>query len=176
MQQYPTLIALYALGLGCLAARRPDALVEALASIRVNEAGRDLPLVVAAGSWRVLDDDAMTQLPGLDQRKTPTSDYLHQRLREPTRGIFSADDEYDDLFDQLEYLLSLAFTFAYGRGFLPAGRFAWRRDQSGHAEPDQAVVAHRKQLLAAGLFDRSDEALDKAKAAYDERIASRFPW
>jgi hypothetical protein len=171
MQQYPALLALYALGLGCLAARRPDPLINALASIRVNEAGRDRPLVVAAGGWRVLDHGAMMQLAGLERSKTPISDYLHQRLREPVRDILPADDEYDDLFDQLEYLLGLAFMVTYGRGYTPAGRFAWRHDHPGQAEPAQAVVAHRKQLLSAGLFDGSAEALDTAKAAYDEGIA-----
>jgi hypothetical protein len=115
-------------------------------------------------------------LPGLDRRKTPISDHLHERLREPARGVLPADDEYDDLFDQLEYLLGLALMVAYGRGFAPAGRFAWRH-HPGHAEPDQAVAAHREQLLAAGLFEGSAEALDTAKAAYDKAIArSGLAW
>jgi hypothetical protein len=77
----------------------------------------------------------MTQLSGLERHKTPISDCLHQRLREPARSILPADDEYDDLFDQLEYLLGLAFMFAYGRGYAPAGRFAWRHHHPGPAEP-----------------------------------------
>jgi hypothetical protein len=173
MQRYPALLALYGLGLGCLAARRPGALARAVSTIRIEEAGTDQPIAMGMANYRVLDPQTMKQLPGHQRHLTPISDYLHGRLREAARGILPADDEYDDVFDQLEYLLGVASAYAWGDGTGPVGRFAWRRQYDPNAKADAAVVAHREQLLSVGVFGGSAEALDAAKIAYDEQIAKR---
>lgn len=167
-QQYPTMLAVYALGLGSLAARRPSPLARALATIRVPTLGRELLLGQAVASWLVLDDDLMKQLPGLGQHGTPISDYLHDRLRDVVRPVLPDDQEYDEVFDQLEYLLGVVCAHARGAG--PIGRFVWRRRFSESPVPDEPFATHTAALLSAGLFDGQRETLDATKAAYDERV------
>jgi hypothetical protein len=165
------MLAVYALGLGALAARRPAPLARVLATIRVPKMGREMPLGQAAGSWSVLDQEAMRQLPDLGQRKTPVSDYLHDRLRDVARTVVPDDNEYDEVFDQLEYLLGVVFAHARGHGIGPIGRFVWRERQSDRPVPDEPFATHTAALLSAGLFDGQREALDTTKAACDEQVA-----
>jgi hypothetical protein len=40
-------------------------------------------------------------------RKTPVSDDLHGRLRNPLKPLMRVDDDYDDYFDKLEVMLGL---------------------------------------------------------------------
>jgi hypothetical protein len=171
MQRYPTMLAVYTLGLGSLAARRPLPLAHALATIRVPMVGRELPLGQAAASWSVLDHDLMKQLPGLDQRLTPISDYLHDRLRDLARPVLPNDQEYDEVFDQLEYLLGVAYAHVRGNGVGPMGRFVWRRRYNDVPVPDEPFATQTDALLSAGLFGGQRATLDATKAAYDERVS-----
>jgi hypothetical protein len=174
MELYPALLALYAVGLGALAGRRVEPLAHALSTITVPHPNGPEPLVEAISSWRVLDAAACNAIvaPG-ERRKTPTSDYLHDLLREPLRPVVAGDDEYSNLFDELEYLLGVVCTSTYGRG--PVGRFVWR----GGGDPEltaERVLAHRDALLAAGLFAGESSKLDEANASYVEELrgSSRF--
>jgi hypothetical protein len=168
-QQYPTMLAVYALGLGTLVAPRPSPLARALATIRVPMIGKELPLGQAIASWSVLDDNTMKQLPGLDRHKTPTSDYLHGRLRDVARSVLPDDHEYDEVFDQVEYLLGVVCAHTR-RGLGPIGRFVWRRGDSEPPVPDEPFATHAAALLSAGLFDGQREVLDATKATYDEWV------
>jgi hypothetical protein len=170
-QQYPTMLAVCALGLGSLAARRPAPLARALATIHVPKMGREVPLGQAIASWSVLDHDAMRQLPDLAQRTTPISDYLHDRLRSIARTVMSDDNEYDEVFDQLEYLLGVVSAHTRGNGIGPIGRFVWREHNNNRLVPDEPFATHTEALLSADLFDGQRETLDATKAAYDERVA-----
>ncbi len=169
--QYPTLLALYALGLGSLHAHRPDPLARALATIRIQAQGEELPLGRAASSWRVLDHGVMSSMPGLEKRKTPISDYLHDRLRDTARSILPDDDDYDETFDRLEYFLGVVYAQARGDRSGPIGRFVWRSRYDDRPVPDELLVAHGDALLSIGLFDGQRETLDRAKAAYDEGVS-----
>ena len=53
MQQYPTLLALYAVTLGAVAANRLEPAAMALGSIKVQESGRQLPIMASVSSWSV---------------------------------------------------------------------------------------------------------------------------
>ena len=59
MQQYPTLLALYALALGALAANRVNSIARALAEVSVREYSETVPVAVAAASWKVLAGDTL---------------------------------------------------------------------------------------------------------------------
>jgi hypothetical protein len=174
--QYPTMLALYALGLGCLASGQVASFAHALATIRLPVGSRNLSLGVAVSSWRVLDEGAMKALPDLERRQTPVSDYLHGRLRDCARPILPDDADYDRRFDELEYLLGVIFAHERGSGTGPIGRFVWRSRYS-EQWPDEALVTHRGALLTAGLFDGSGDALDQTKTAYDEQLSrSGLAW
>jgi hypothetical protein len=112
----------------------------------------------------------MKQLPGLDRHKTPSSDYLHDRLRDTARPVLPDDHEYDEVFDQVEYLLGVVCAHARRDSVGPIGRFVWRRGSRDSPVPDEPFVTHAPALLSAGLFDGQREVLDATKAAYDERV------
>ena len=170
VQQYPAMLGVYALGLGALAAQRPTPLALALATVRVQRMGREEPLGQAIASWSVLDEGAVRQLPDLAKRKTPISDYLHDRLRDFARPVLPDDHEYDEVFDQLEYLLGVVSAHARGHGIGPIGRFIWGQRPNDKPIPDEPFTTHAAAFLSAGLFDGQQETLDTTKAAYDERI------
>ncbi len=166
MQLYPSLLATYGLGLGSLAAQRPDALALSLGSIVVREPNGDLPLAVGTSNWSVFDHNLVKPFVGEGNRKTPISDYLHQCLRQFVRDVVPDDDAYDQLFDELEYLLAVLYAHYRGEGVGPVGRYVWR----GHGErpvPDQALLRHADVWLSAGLFSGVEEELTTTKAAYD---------
>ena len=97
MQQYPTLLALYALGLGAVAAERIDSIARVLAEVVVRKGSETRPVAVAAASRGVLDVDCVKQSLGeLERQLTPVSDHLsgvggsrrvrHSRQSRTTRG------------------------------------------------------------------------------------------
>jgi len=168
---YPALLAVYAVGLGCIARDRMAPFAQALARIKVHHpTGTDEKLSSAAASWRALNPEVVKTLYE-SKRKTPVSDYLHEVLREPAHWVIPVDADYDRLFDELEYALGVICTADYGRG--PIGRFVWR-DQYGIAGrwPVGAIDRNRADLLDAGLFEGLDAKLQEATSAYKENIKS----
>jgi hypothetical protein len=93
-------------------------------------------------------------------------------LRDIARPVLPDDQEYDEVFDQLEYLLGMVYAHVRGDGTGPIGRFVWRRRYSGAPVPDEPLATHTSALLAAGLFDAQAETLDATKAAYDQFVGS----
>ncbi len=66
MQQCPTLLALYAMGLGSVAADRLEPIAKALGTIEV-QVNQKRPVGVSASSWAVLDHDAVKKSMNLSQ-------------------------------------------------------------------------------------------------------------
>jgi len=167
---YPALLALFAIGISALAARRVTPLSRVLTAVDVPDPNGRQPFAVRVSSWRVLNGQVCNELLGKEiSRRTPISDYLAARLREPVGHVLSSDDEYDDSFDQLEYLLGVVSVFAYGRG--PIGRFVWRHQRYGlDGLPENVLSDHEQALLDAGLFDGDPDLLAEAKATYDSRV------
>ncbi len=144
LQQYPTLLLLYASGLGALAGRRPIALARVLSRISVRDPNGVRPVGVAAASWTALNHGLCNQLPGFERRHTPISDYLFALLREPFSTVLPDDDDYSSTFDDLEYLLGLVYADWRGDGIGPIGRFAWRRTTDS---PGTSVLRYRDAWL-----------------------------
>jgi hypothetical protein len=85
---------------------------------------------------------------------------------------FLRHQDYDEVFDQLEYLLGMVYAHVRGDGAAPIGRFVWRRQRSGAPVPDEPLATHTGALLAAGLLDAQAETLDATKVAYDQFVRS----
>ena len=116
MQQYPTLLALYALALGALAADRVDSIARALTGITVQEGSEPMPVAVAAASLHVLKRDTVKRsLDGFERRKTPISDHLCDLMGPVMSGMVGDQQRLEDLFDEVEYLLGVAYA-AHGLG------------------------------------------------------------
>ena len=80
MQQYPTLLAMYALGVGSFAADRINPIARILAEISVREDSYTEPLAVAVNGESVLGD-AMQALHGYEPRANRSPDRLLGLLR-----------------------------------------------------------------------------------------------
>ena len=174
MQQYPTLLALYALTFGALAADRVDSIARVLTDITVQEGPKPMPVAVAAASLYVLKHDTMKRsLDGFERRKTPVSDHLWDLMCSAMSSIVADQQRVEDLFDEVEYLLGIAYT-VHGLGPGPVGRAAWRTANSNR-RPGSLTRRHAQALLAAGLFD-SEEHLTQVLATYDEDLRSSRHW
>ena len=117
MQQYPTLLALYAVTLGAVAANRLEPAAMALGSIKVQESGRQLPIMASVSSWSVLDGDIVKKsIAELGRRKTPVSDHLLDVLRPAMTEIIRDEMRLEDCFDEAEYLIGLSYASLHGQG------------------------------------------------------------
>ena len=171
MQQYPTLLALYALALGALAADRVDSIARVLTDITVQKGSEPVPVAVAATSWHVLQHDPVKQsLDGFKDHKTPVSDHLCDLMGPAMSGMVGDQQRFEDLFDEVEYLLGVAYT-VHGPGTGPVGRAAWRTANSNRG-PGNLTRRHAQALVAAGLFN-SDEHLTQMLQTYDADLHSR---
>ena len=174
MQQYPTLLALYSLALGALAADRIDSITRVLTDITVQEGSEPVPVAVAAASWHVLSRGTVKRsLDGLERRTTPVSDHLWDLMGSMVSGIVVDRQRLEDLFDEVEYLLGIAYV-AHRPGRGPVGRASWRTAHSSR-RPGSLTKRHAQALVAAGLFD-SDEHLTQALQTYDEDLRSSRHW
>ena len=174
MQQYPTLLALYALALGALAADRVDSIARVLTGITVQEGSEPMPVAVAAASLHVLKHETVKRsLDGFERRKTPVSDHLCDLMGPVISSIVADQQRLEDLFDEVEYLLGIAYT-VHGRGPGPVGRAAWRTANSNR-RPGSLTRRHAQALVAAGLSN-SDEHLTQMLQTYDEDLRSSRNW
>lgn len=169
IQQYPTLLALYALGLGAMAADRVDSIARVLAEVTVP-GHPPVPVGVAASSWQVLHHDLVNQAFHSDQsRRTPISDRLWDVLS-PTMSTFVGDTErLADIFDEVEYLMGIAYA-AHRPGRGPVGRAVWR-SLDFEPYPGTIVKRHAEALVDSGAFD-SREHLNQTCEAYDHHLGT----
>lgn len=180
LQHYPALLLLYGAGLASIAGGRLEALAILLRARVRDRQGEDVPFCVAVHAVQVLE--ATRLLPGFENRHTPTSDHLFEVLREPMREFLPDDEDYEDAFDRLEYLIGLAHA-DLTRGdwedawWGPLGRFAWRGRSRRRGNVAQVVGTEIESqgaewpLIRAGLFDSSLEQARKSKSMFDTFVS-----
>ncbi len=169
MQQYPTLLALYAIGLGGAAADRIDSIARVLGSVTVRKPFQLSPVGVGIGASGALSEDAIKQaFPDLARHKTPISDRLLEVLCPMVSGFVPSGDRYEDLFDEVEYLLGLAYAAHQGGGWGPLGRAVWRCRQRQNY-PGALTNRHAQVLIEANVFE-SDTLLAETRQAYDQQM------
>lgn len=161
LRTYPAVLLLYAYGLALLAARRYTDLLKFLSVTIVTE--RDNTTTVVSHLFLTScaggENNAWKFLPGLEKRKTPLSDHLHDVFQSWTGDYLFSSNGYTTLFEDCELLCSLAYisigtskedlqqatSGATGRSFAwcPMGRVSWdgqtrRRIMEGWARPEAA--------------------------------------
>jgi hypothetical protein len=184
LRQYPTLLALYAAGLGASVARRLETLAHLLGDLELVRYNESRFLLYHLAPGRVVESDLL-QPDGGQRRYTPVNDHLGRVMREPLREFVPADDRWESEFDRFEYLFSIAYAdlSAQGRDFrwTPVGSFAWRRrrwdDGVLFAEIEEEARAGGDSwpLLQGPLFAGSLDRFLEMKAAVDQTVAS-LPW
>ncbi len=161
LQEYPTMLAVFAIGLAGVV--RGD--VSALLRILLIRAG------IAMNPERILDRASppramgsgvqlIAHTPEGQRRFTPASDHVQQALREPLHFLFMSDDEYDQVFDTLEFLVAAMTASLCGWNYL--GSFWWRRFRFTSAVSSRpSIERFRNQLVVPGIFE-TDDAFDTA--------------
>ncbi len=169
LQDYPLLLGLYAVALGSAAADRLDSVAGVLGSATVTRDGQPLPAYVIA-QW-ALDHGRVGQ-PAAQSggSATPVSNRLFDVLRPSVSEIIREDGRFEDLFDEVEYLMGCAYT-SYGFPG-PVGRAAWRRYQTRRF-PGSMVERHSAVLIEAGIFN-SEEQLAEVRKSHDAAIKNSF--
>ena len=156
LQQYPTLLAMYATAIGAAAADRIEPIARVLGSVKVTERNETMPVGVAVSSSEILDYDMMrAAVPGLERSQVPYSQHPHDVLRPTVTEIIPDDRRYERLFDQIEYLLGLTFAYHSDDGPGPVGIGAFRSLVGATALPDQFVRTNPEALANAGVFTSS---------------------
>lgn len=177
---YPALRLLYSCGLTAIATGRLHNLRELMeVPVRAERSIEYRPLFLAVDSMHVVEPNILNA--GMGERwKLPMSEYLFNSLRESVREYLRSDDNYDDTFDLLEYLLALAFLDQAPdeRGWCPIGRFAIRFARStgaGFEQPGSVVarihnemdhLGNSSPILRAGFFGGSVERFKAAEGAF----------
>ena len=108
-------------------------------------------------------------VPAAGEGLPPVSDHLWDLMGPAMSSIVADHQRLVDLFDEVEYLLGIAYT-AHGLGPGPVGRAALRTANSNR-RPGSLTRHHAQALVAAGLFD-SDEHLTQALQTYDADLHS----
>lgn len=183
LRQYPTLLALYAAGLGASIARRLDTLAHLFGgvSLRIHNERRPLLFVTAPND---VAEGRFLQPEGQQPRRTPVNDHLAEVLREPLREFAPTEDQWLAEFDRFEYLFSIAFGDLGSRDgefrWAPLGSFLWRRggpfaDQPWLAEiEDEARAAGDAwPFLQGPLFGRSLDRFLAMKAGVDQLMVGQ---
>lgn len=178
LKMYPALLSLYAAGIVAVASRHYELLGEIAArpSFVKGATEKVVPATLSIHVHDVMErDSARVLIPGMQQRKTPVSDHLLERLRPALLGLIPDDTRYERAFDGFEYLWCLlcvdARLQAGSRVWTPFGAFIWRWGR--FAEENFAEEAHSRlgafdsnsPLLSAGLFGGKLERLQAAHNA-----------
>ncbi len=205
LRSYPATLLLFGGGIASVAAGRYDSLYALFEKTSVRRWGEpSLPaalilhgtarLMFPQGSYSL--DDFMSRLMNPEVRYTPTSDHIHEVLREPMRGIEPDNYKYELLFDRLECLLALTVGhlqagpvkrlphIAEARPSLPllgipmpVGRFGWRRnnhpDMLGSLRTEQTSLGTIWPPLAAGMFGGDVQRFQGLVGSLESRVREK---
>ena len=173
MQQYPTLLAMYAVALGSAAANRVEAVARLLSTITAQAQNYRTRLVAAVNAWEVFSLDVLEQqVGGFKNARVPVSTRLFQVLRPITAEFMPDDRRYETLFDEVEYLFGVTYGLNSAEGCGPVGRGAFRTISA--CEPPARLATHYRDLwISYGIFE-SVEHFDACCATYNEQYRQAF--
>jgi SIR2-like domain len=179
MRDYPTLLALYAAGLGASAARRLETLAHLLGGVEVIRYNEREPLLSDLIPGRVINSDLL-QPEGGQRFYTPVNDRLAIVLREPLHEFVSADERWEIEFDRFEYLFSVAYADVTSRErdfrWAPVGSFGWRRRRWNNGalfveiEEEARAAGDAWPFLQGPLFGGSLQRFLEMKACVDQSV------
>ena len=134
LQRYPATLLLYALGLGAVEAGRLRFLGRMLGTTIHRAHQKDVPAVEILPPFCFLSTEGrmMRLLKGMDRRKVPLNDWIHETLRPYAKRIIRDNNRYTLVFDKLEILIALSYAHHNYNGkwsewyWVPPGAFIHR--------------------------------------------------
>lgn len=193
MRAYPAVLLLYAYGLGLLKEERFEALFQWFAQHVATSRRESEPLVklLLLGAWEGGKKEFWQHLEGLENRKTPLSDHLHDVLFGWAKDYLLVSRDFTRLFEVFEVLGAVAYITlsatkeeleethrATGeRNFVwaPYGRASWHSENrdailKSLLEPEMA-----QRLLKAGFARGDGQSLPLAIESI-RRLMGRVSW
>ncbi len=192
--QYPGLLAFYSVGVAAVEAGRYDMLASLLLiPVRSANSQATEPIHQSMHPDRIVADSVAHILyphPDAPDNRwlAPRSQHIHRELRPMFADLIPSDDDYDEVFDRFEYLVSLVETDLKprNRGELSiGGQWFDRRARGFTLRPEGIAERVRKEIdeeleawppLQAGLFQGSVERLRAVKDAVDAYWARIRRW
>ena len=173
MQQYPTLLAMYAMALGCAAADRMEPVARVISSVTAKYRGDDMRLMAMVNAWTVFDWDVFKRfVGGFERSRVPVSVRLFSTMRPLVAEVLADDRRYEALFDEVEYLFGVTHGYNSAEGSGPAGRGAFRRAVPG--KPTDGLLHRHKNLwISHGIFNDAAH-FDECCAQYNEQLRQAF--
>ena len=179
LRQFPAVLLMYGIGIGCLASDRPDFLARLFSHRGILERKTPRPIATQLFADAPFINELANRLPGFERHKAPASERIHGWLRPLlTADLIASEAEFDYLFDRFEYLLALVrYDMTRGDseyGFPTRGRFTWRTLDGERVNGDLRLeikeMGERWPLIREGLFRGSSERLDAAVVGVDQTI------
>lgn len=133
LQRYPVTLLLYALGLGAVGADRLGFLGRMLRTTIHGEHQKNMPAVKMLPPFCFFSDGrVMGILEGMERRKVPLSDWIHETLWPYAERIIHNNNRYSLVFDKLEILIALSYAYYKGEWsewyWAPPGAFVHRSE------------------------------------------------
>lgn len=186
LRWYPMLLVMYAGGIAAIDSSNYLSL-HTLFTTQIRQDRRGEPSTVLQGTVEAMLDvnrtDAFKLIPGLEQKYTPSSEYLFMRLQSILEDQLVLGSRYEDLFDRFEVLYALCYSDLSGRGWGHPGRFAWKYvGGSPSSNPFGDLLEEAKRdgdnwsPLRAGLFRGSYEHFAKVAEQFKSELLDHLPW
>ena len=167
MQQYPTLLAMYAVALGSATADRVEPIARILSTVTAEFRGDPMAILAIVNTWTVLDWDLFKQnVEGFEQAIFPVSRRLFRVLQPAATALMLDDERYAATFDEVEYIFGVTYMPDTAEGAGPMG-LSVRRGGLMEPPPDRLAIRHRDLLIRHGIFNGADH-FDRCRATYNE--------
>lgn len=186
MGWYPLSYLLYIAGIAAVYGKRYDALrLLLLTPVTVEKVGgAEQPVILPAMMAVANLHDAFKTLPGLENRRTPRSDYLYDKIQPILEDRLIMGRGYEAMFDEFESIIAVQFadTASDSRfgAWGPPGRFAWKmvrdRDEATFNKLIKRAETEGDNWppIRAGLFSSSAERFLTSAKALREIFHKRF--
>ncbi len=136
MRYLPAAFAFYSAGIAALAAERYETVRFLLTGCVVRDGDEEVPLIENVNGREAFWQDASKLLFPPKGRKTPGSDWLHERLGPEMSRLVGGEEQFTLLFHRFELLVSMCFrqlaldgeiSAGLNGDWMPDGRFMWHR-------------------------------------------------
>lgn len=187
LRKYPPLLVLYAVGVAAVASGNFKLLAAILTQPKAMDLrdGRIKEICAVVYPIAAVEIDNARMLPGLESRKVPVSDILHDALRIYFVTTLPRDCEFDEYFDRFEYILGWVHADLVrrepdrGQWWGPVGRFKWSQSYisedkqiSGTIDREIRLLGEDWPLVKAGMFGSELSRATTAKSKYDSFLAT----
>ena len=187
LQYYPAALLLYALGIGAVDSDRLEFLGR-LFSTDVRGLDDFTPSIVSLLTparffeYRI---EWMKLLRGMERRRAPISDWMHNALREPSSQIVPGDEQYTFAFDKFEVLMALNFHYRYeaangmGAYFPNPGGYVYRtqnRNQIiGEMKASLTTLGDSSPFVVNRLYGENSNQCMGRLDAFEDSVRNQ-PW